>query len=543
MTQDADMQQPALPADPVSTGGPRGESSPSLVVNALSSWAAFAVSVLTAFVLTPVVIAYLGKSGYGVWCLVGSMIGYYGLLDLGVSAAVRRYVARYAARNDHRALNETVSTALALFAAAGCFMIGVSVLFGRPLGRFFRVGPDSMGEFYQVIVLLGVSAAVNIIGQVYRATIAAHEYFVARNLVTIGATLLRAVLTVAALRAGWGLVGVAGSYLTVDTARFAAYLYLVRFLTPHVKYQHERLQWRRIRKLLVYGVTMTVAAGASMVQIHLASIVLARCVSLEAVAVYAVAALLVRYFSNLIEAGMGVLSPRFAGLHGVNDLGRLRRLLSKGLWISAMLSCAVALILLILGERFLNLWVGSRFSPAELATVAKVLAILTIAYTAGLSQSPGATVLYAMNSHRVYAGIMVIEAAVTVVLSVILALEFGAIGVALGALISLVGVRMIIQPLHVSRIVGMKWGQYCRPVMLPMAGAGVVWSLYRWLAAPQVRPMGYGGLLVAAIGITAAYAVTMAVVATVWALVQGRSVRLRFPLTWPGRAGGESSAD
>ncbi|NLF29887.1 MAG: hypothetical protein GX591_03255, partial [Planctomycetes bacterium] len=124
---------------------------PSLVVNALSSWAGFAVLVVTGFLLTPFVIKHLGKNGYGVWSVVGSIIGYYGLLDLGVASAVRRYVARYAARDDHDALNETIATAMMLFMGAGVLILMVSVFASRPLAEFFRVRPAMVGDFRRVM--------------------------------------------------------------------------------------------------------------------------------------------------------------------------------------------------------------------------------------------------------------------------------------------------------------------------------------------------------------------------------------------------------
>ncbi|MDH3360559.1 MAG: hypothetical protein OEL55_06775, partial [Desulfobulbaceae bacterium] len=63
---------------------------PSLKINAASNWIAMVIQILIGFFLTPFVISHLGQSGYGIWVLIGSFIGYYGLLNLGVGAAVTR---------------------------------------------------------------------------------------------------------------------------------------------------------------------------------------------------------------------------------------------------------------------------------------------------------------------------------------------------------------------------------------------------------------------------------------------------------------------
>ena len=63
-------------------------ANPSLKVNALSNWVSLGVNVIIGFVLTPFIIRSLGKTGYGIWTLVCSFVGYYGLLNLGVGSAI-----------------------------------------------------------------------------------------------------------------------------------------------------------------------------------------------------------------------------------------------------------------------------------------------------------------------------------------------------------------------------------------------------------------------------------------------------------------------
>ena len=114
------------------------ETRPSLVLNALSNWVALGLNGAAAFLLTPYIIRCLGVNGYGIWRLIASVVGYYAILDLGVSSAVTRYVARYAGQRDYKALNETVSTALTMFCVIGLVVIGGSLLLASPLARFFE---------------------------------------------------------------------------------------------------------------------------------------------------------------------------------------------------------------------------------------------------------------------------------------------------------------------------------------------------------------------------------------------------------------------
>ncbi len=217
-----------------------------------------------------------------------------------------------------------------------------------------------MNDFRKVVWLLGAAAAVNMICQVFRATIAAHEFFIARNSVVIVTTLLRAGLTVWTLLRGLGLFGVAISYLAADMVALIIFIVLTRIMTPHVKIRPGYFQWRRLGMVLTFGLTTTIIIATNIIRVNLDFAVIAKLISLEAVAVYGIAATLLLYFNRLLHSGLGVTTPRFAGLDGQNDLQNFRKLLVKALWVSSLLSCLVGLMLLILGKQFIALWVGSE---------------------------------------------------------------------------------------------------------------------------------------------------------------------------------------
>src|SRR6478752_10758534 len=91
------------------------------VRNVLANWAAFVFGTAITFVLSPFVVHHLGEVRYGIWAVTGSIVGYLGLLDLGIRVSVTRFVALHAAKHDHAAMNRVISTALGLFMAGAAF--------------------------------------------------------------------------------------------------------------------------------------------------------------------------------------------------------------------------------------------------------------------------------------------------------------------------------------------------------------------------------------------------------------------------------------
>src|SRR5438132_9906968 len=94
--------------------GASAASRRALLVNAAASWLGFAAQVAVTFFLSPILIHGLGDRRYGIWALVDSVLAYLTLFDLGVAAAVVRYVARFEAARDRQELNRVFNTSLGI---------------------------------------------------------------------------------------------------------------------------------------------------------------------------------------------------------------------------------------------------------------------------------------------------------------------------------------------------------------------------------------------------------------------------------------------
>jgi len=90
-----------------------------ILKNVGSSWFALGVNVLVGIFLSPYILHRLGDEAFGIWVLIFSITGYYGLFDLGIRSSIVRYVAKYAATEDHHQLNCLVNTAMFSYGGIG----------------------------------------------------------------------------------------------------------------------------------------------------------------------------------------------------------------------------------------------------------------------------------------------------------------------------------------------------------------------------------------------------------------------------------------
>src|SRR6202161_2897471 len=83
-----------------------------LVTNVGSSWFSLGFDVLVGLFLSPFLLHWLGDTAFGIWVLIFSITGYYGLFDLGIRSSVVRYVSKFTATGESDKLNRLVHTSL-----------------------------------------------------------------------------------------------------------------------------------------------------------------------------------------------------------------------------------------------------------------------------------------------------------------------------------------------------------------------------------------------------------------------------------------------
>src|SRR5438105_15177418 len=91
--------------------------------NVGSSWAGLAVDIAVGFFLSPFILHRLGDDAFGLWVLIYSISGYYGLFDFGIRSSIVRYVSKYTALNDSEELNRVINTSLISYSAVAAVLL------------------------------------------------------------------------------------------------------------------------------------------------------------------------------------------------------------------------------------------------------------------------------------------------------------------------------------------------------------------------------------------------------------------------------------
>jgi O-antigen/teichoic acid export membrane protein len=511
--------------------GAAAASRRALMINAAASWLGFAAQVVATFFLSPILIHGLGDRRYGIWALVDSVLAYLMLFDLGVAAAVVRFVARFEAARDRDELNRVFSTSIVIFALAGAAALAVGLGVGLAGLGALGVPADLRGEARITIVLLSINMALGLPLGVFPAVLDGLGRYPAKAIVRTAGLALRIPLFIAIIEADGGLVEMAWMITASNVLEHLALAVAARHYLPDLRFAPSLADWTTFRRIRGYSVSALLAMFAGRISFQTDSVVISSFLAPQFITFFAVGARLTDYVKSSLRAVTTVLTPAVSTLEARGDHPAIQRMLVDGtryvLW--AVLPIQAALMLL--GRPFLSLWLGERYAQACFP----VLLILALPLALALSQSIGGRILYGIGRLRWYARLAIFEAAANLLLSVALVKPLGIEGVAWGTTIPNLLFNLILGT-YVCKLLQVNLGSYLRrsflaPVMLTSLLALL------WLGITYVRsPQTWLELLLISVAGAAAY-----LPAAAWIefgpralLILAKSLTGRIRFSWPG---------
>jgi O-antigen/teichoic acid export membrane protein len=395
----------------------------------------FAAQILVAFLLSPFIIHTLGDRMYGFWVLVGTFIGYYGLLDFGMSIAVGRHIAGALGAKDDVEINKIYNTALPIFFAIGCAALFITVIIVL-IAPLILTDPEEIPLFRAVILILGVNMAFDFLSRVYVGTLYAQMNFHIISLIELGTLFVRSSLIVLALTAGHRILSLAWiSFLTSSLARVLYYYYAKKKL-PVLKFKRKNFDRNIGTKLFSYSFFLMISQFANQLRFNIDTFVIASFLTLSAVTHYSIASTLVNYFNQLLGTIMSVFNPLFSRQEAEKTYGEIKETLYFATRISVAITSFIGFGLIAWGSPFIERWMGDKYLDAYPCLIVLVLGLLPF-----LWQTPAHSLLYATSKHQSLAMLNLGEGIANVCLSLVLVRYFGIFGVALGTFFTILSAK------------------------------------------------------------------------------------------------------
>jgi O-antigen/teichoic acid export membrane protein len=473
-----------------------------IVKNVGSSWFALGVNILVGIFLSPFILHRLGDTAFGIWVLIFSVTGYYGIFDFGIRSSIIRYVSKFTATRDVDEVNRLINTAIFTYTAIGAASILVTLVGCLYVDRWFHVVPGFQSTARWLLLLVGVSVALSFPLGVFGGMLEGLQRFYVLNWTNTVSSLLRVVLIVYFLKRGYGLLTAALITVGVPLVAAVVRVFVALWALP-VTFSWKYVDRDAFRHMANYsGVTFMIIV-ASRLRFKTDALVIGKFLGAAAITYFYAGSRLVDYAGEVVSSLAQIFVPMSSQSDAAGNMDRLRKIFVAGNRACAFTTLPMTAVFIILGKSIIEVWLGKKY----VAQGYPVLLVLTIPYTLMLVQSASGRILFGMAKHGKLAVVTMIEGTANLLLSILLVRPFGIIGDAIGTAIPLAGTFLLFMPFHLCSRLGIRVTTYLRqayvlPLLLCAPMVMVLVLMQRWFVPHTYRQLAVqllaGGLVYAA---------------------------------------------
>src|SRR5579883_1649771 len=283
-------------------------SNSKVALNIAANIAGTVVNMLSGLLVMPYLIRFLGGDIYGLWILIGTLTGYFGVLDIGVSAAIGRLVAYHRARGETDGVNEVMSTGCGLLLVAFVIVCMATAIALPVFPRIFVVPAAELTDVRNALILVGLNLALTFPGYTFAGFLWGCERFDLENAVRIPTLILRTVLSITAVRASAPLTSLSWIVFGTNTLGNLSRMVLCYRLDPDLRVSWSDVRRGRIREIFSLGGWMSVISWARILTPQLAPTLIGMRIGSGAVTTFSVAKQLVAYSNMFATTATQVLA-------------------------------------------------------------------------------------------------------------------------------------------------------------------------------------------------------------------------------------------
>ena len=457
------------------------------IKNVGSNWIALATDVLIGFFLSPFILHRLGDAAFGIWVLIFSITGYYGLFDLGIRSSLVRYVSKAKATGDMEYATRVINTSLFSYTCIGVVAFLITIALSASVDSIFHIDPQFHATARWLLLMVGSAVSLGFPLGISGGVLEGLQRFDVASLTRIVQTLLKATLIVIFLSHGYGLLTVA--FITVTLPILSALVCSVialRILPVRIALSYvDRETFREIAR---YSGLMLIMIVSSRLRFRTDAIVIGTFLSSVAITFFNIGARIVDYAGEVVEALAQLFVPMSSHSDATGNASRLRLILIAGNRFCAFIIFPICALLVILGKSVIEVWVGKRY----VAQSYPILLLMLVPSTLMLCQGASGRLLVGTGRHRSWAVMTLVEGIANVVLSILLIRPYGIIGDALGTAIPLSATMIFFLPIHACRKVQVSLGFFLRqaytlPLVLCAPLVATLLLMKRWFV-PHTYP-------------------------------------------------------
>ncbi|QFK72921.1 oligosaccharide flippase family protein [Pradoshia sp. D12] len=423
-----------------------------LKAGAMLSYLSIFITISIALLYTPVMIRLLGQSEYGLYALIGSVVGYLSILDMGLGNAIVRYTARNRTIGNKGEESKLNGMFMIIYSFIGILTIIIGLMLYYNMDNMFELSlnKNELEKAKTMVLLLTFNFAISFPLGIFGSIMQAYERFVVTKIVSIIRSLLIPLSTLPFLLVGFGSVAmVAISTLVNILCLIYNVYYCFKYL--NINFYFAKFDYTLMKEIIGYSFFIFIGVIVDKIYWSTDQFILGIVSGTAPVAIYAIAMQFINLYMMFSTSISGIFLPRISVMVD-NNIGNLEltKIMIKFGRLQFIIMAYILSGFVLFGQAFINFWAGSDYKEAFYITM-----IIMIPLIIPLIQNIGISILQAKNLHGFRSMILIFIAIFKIVISIPLSIKFGGLGTAVATAFSLFIGNIILLNIYYQQKVGL----------------------------------------------------------------------------------------
>ena len=423
---------------------------------AIISYVSIFLNIVISLVYTPWMIHQIGVSDYGLYSLVGTFLGYF-MLDFGLSGTITRFVAKYRAEGNEQKVANMLGLTAKVYLALDSIIFAVVFVLYFFLTDIFGGGltPEELEKLKVLFCIAGTFSVLSFLFKPVSGAMMAYEYFVENKSLDMLVRVGTVVFIVIMLFLGGNV------YHLVFITGFVGFSAALLRYTILIRKSRLKINWSYFEKaeligLFSFSVWVLVIQLSQMFRLSLIPTILGIFNNTTEISIFSVGRNLEGMIFTISAALNGLFLPLVSRMVHSGDRKGIMDLMIRVGRIQLYVILLIFSGFCVFGRPFIHLWVGDAFYASYY-----VFLLLVFVNILSLTVHIGVDVVFVENKIKHTAKRVLVSSLIGLVLSVLVAPKYGAVGCAAATGVALVLTQILYVDFYQRRM-GLDMGYFFR---------------------------------------------------------------------------------
>ena len=323
------------------------------------------ISTLIIFLITTkILIKQIGTDGYGFYTFFTSLIGTFGLVDLGMGMAVSKYLSEFLHNQKFDEANQVITIAFIFYTVIGLSLFLVVSFFNSNIINFLNFDKKFFSIGSTVLTLTSIIFTVNMVSTIMINTLVALEEWKKISLINIVFKIINAIILVYILILKVSLYDKISYifYLLLGFALLKAFIYFIFSKKSFTDLSFTKPTEEIRNKVMRFLKVSSMQYGLSFLSMHLDNFIVTKFFGLESMGIYSFVRNAFFYLYAFLTNIFKIYLPKLSKLHGDKDIERLKNTFKKLLVYSFFSSIVLAFAAIVIWKPFIGVYIDSEFA-------------------------------------------------------------------------------------------------------------------------------------------------------------------------------------